>query len=271
MIKSFVISMKNANERRDHIHHQFTKHGINFEFFDALNSEQGLAQAKRWQISISKTALAPSEIGCMMSHVSLWKHAIDHTLPYIAIFEDDVFLSEDIPLFFSDTSWLPKEFDVIKTETMYNQILINSEQLDIYNNRALHRLHSDHWGGAGYILSLAGATKLFHLITQQPETTLAIDHMIFDTFRALKTSVVYQVVPALCIQDHLLHPTDQQFKSHLEPERIEKTRTNKVTLSPLSKIKREALRIKHQMAPNNLLKLYKLCTFKFKKVVVPFQ
>ncbi|MGO2231698.1 glycosyltransferase family 25 protein, partial [Psychrobacter sp.] len=90
-MKNFVISLQSATERREHINSEFGKHNVNFEFFDALTPDTAKDYALSLGLNLDSISLTLGELACMMSHVALWKKAIDNHIPYITIFEDDVY------------------------------------------------------------------------------------------------------------------------------------------------------------------------------------
>ena len=91
-MNNFVISLKSATERREHINNEFGKHNVSFEFFDALTPDTAREYAKNLGINPDTTNLTPGELACMMSHIAIWKKAINENLSYVTIFEDDVYL-----------------------------------------------------------------------------------------------------------------------------------------------------------------------------------
>lgn len=139
-INSYVINLQIHDERRKHIK----------QIFDTL--------VDKFSIEVSANYLSLGEIGCYLSHFCLWKKVVDENLDYIAIFEDDIYLAKDTSLLLKQLDWLPKDFDAVKLETMYEKILIN-KGIKILNERYLTKMKSRHMGGAGYILSKKGASK----------------------------------------------------------------------------------------------------------------
>ena len=60
-MKSIVISLESATERRKHISNEFNKHNINYEFFDALTSDMAHTYAKSLAININDAAITSGE------------------------------------------------------------------------------------------------------------------------------------------------------------------------------------------------------------------
>ncbi|HEZ6382497.1 TPA: glycosyltransferase family 25 protein [Neisseria meningitidis] len=256
-MQNHVISLASAAERRAHITDTFGVRGIPFQFFDALMPSERLEQAMAELVPglSAHPYLSSVEKACFMSHVVLWKQALDEGLPYIAVFEDDVLLGEGAEQFLAEDAWLQERFDpdsafIVRLETMFMHVLTSPSGVADYCGRAFPLLESEHWGTAGYIISKK-AMRFFlqHFAMLQPEQIKPIDLMMFSDFFDKEGMPVYQVSPALCAQE--LHYTKFHNKSSvlgslLEDERSKipkqkhKDRTLKERLiHALTKISRE--------------------------------
>lgn len=214
MIQNFVISVKTATKRREHIMCEFGKQGIAFEFFDAVTPTDISKYAQKLSIPIiNNQRLTDGEKACFLSHVALWQQMIDENLDYMAIFEDDVYLGNDAACFIKN-DWLYFEFDIIKLETQHELVHIG-KSIHHHGNRTLNPLKSTHVGTAGYIISQSGAKRLLEFIKSIDEYEYyAIDHVMFGAY--LSKGKVLQLCPALCQQ------SDSQIKnleSQLEQDR----------------------------------------------------
>ncbi|HHS1390161.1 TPA: glycosyltransferase family 25 protein [Neisseria meningitidis] len=256
-MQNHVISLASAAERRAHIADTFGARGIPFQFFDALMPSERLEQAMAELVPglSAHPYLSSVEKACFMSHAVLWKQALDESLPYIAVFEDDVLLGEGAEQFLAEDAWLQERFDpdsafIVRLETMFMHVLTSPSGVADYCGRAFPLLESEHWGTAGYIISRK-AMRFFlqHFAMLQPEQIKPIDLMMFSDFFDKEGVLVYQVSPALCAQE--LHYTKFHNKSSalgslLEDERSKipkqkhKDRTLKERLiHALTKISRE--------------------------------
>ena len=218
-MQNHVISLASAKERREHIADTFGARGIPFQFFDALMPSEELEQAMAELVPglSAPPYLSSVEKACFMSHVVLWKQALDEGLPYIAVFEDDVLLGEGAEKFLAEDAWLQERFDpdsafIVRLETMFMHVLTSPSGVADYGGRAFPLLESEHWGTAGYIISRK-AMRFFlqHFVMLQPEQIKPIDLMMFSDFFDKEGVLVYQVSPALCAQE--LHYTKFHNKS----------------------------------------------------------
>ncbi|WP_211684871.1 glycosyltransferase family 25 protein, partial [Neisseria meningitidis] len=112
-MQNHVISLASAAERRAHIADTFGARGIPFQFFDALMPSEALEQAMAELVPglSAHPYLSSVEKACFMSHVVLWKQALDEGVPYVAVFEDDVLLGEGAEKFLDEDAWLQERFD----------------------------------------------------------------------------------------------------------------------------------------------------------------
>tara|TARA_R110002073_G_scaffold336437_1_gene533335 strand:+ start:2376 stop:3149 length:774 start_codon:yes stop_codon:yes gene_type:complete len=241
-MKNFVISLTSATERRKHINHEFSKHNVNFEFFDALTPETAENYANSLGLNLNDIGLTLGELACMMSHVALWKKAIDENTPYITIFEDDVYLGEDANRLLNDSEWIKSDWNIIKIETVLKKTILAYKSYQVATvKREVTQLKSKHLGTGGYVLSLRGAMLFFDYINN---TNLRpLDELIFEEFIAKHNEPVYQMKPALCIQEIILAGPNANLSlpSLLIEERKDRMKSDKI--KNLNKARRELNRI----------------------------
>jgi len=240
-VENFVISLKSAFDRRIHIEDQFGGKKIPFHFFDAIEPSQIDTQARKIGFTIRQGDLSRNELACLLSHVSLWQKAVDEKMPAIAIFEDDVHLSDDADLFLNDSTWL--NFDIVKLEKSYKSVILDLEKTQIFNNKEfnLRRLKKPHLGAAGYILSYKGAVTLLEYMKSQNQLD-HVDQIVFRKYINEGELGIYQLNPALCIQDYILNPEQQKFKTSLQWRNKEK-----IKVKGLKKLLRELNRFLTQL------------------------
>lgn len=241
----FVISLTTAYERRAHIQQEFGKQKIDFQFFDALKPDLALPFSQQLGLNFNSDILTQGELACFMSHVSIWKKMIDENIPYAAVFEDDVFLGEDAHKIFSDTAWIDPDWHIIKTEAFAERVFLTGQAKQIpESGREIIQLAGQNLGTAGYILSLKGAQAYFEYVKRIE--LIPLDHVMFDQFIEQKVTPVYQVNPALCIQEMMLHPEKNTvLSSELFTER--RARMKKMKKKGFAKLMVEIARIFTQL------------------------
>lgn len=246
LMKNFVISLSTAQQRRNHIVLEFSKHGVKFDFFDAITPDISEGAKRSLGLKDYTTQLHPNEVACLLSHMMLWKKAVDEELDYISIFEDDIYLGQEAASFLNDTSWIPSECGIIKLEVLYKKIAISLNQkiFRVQNDREIFVLSEPHMGCGGYILSKDTAQKLLEFIYQST-VIIPIDHFAFREYPEKTNSVIHQLVPALCVQDVILRKGQTMFPSALEGVRNQRTgkKSIKQSLNVVNKLNRELFRI----------------------------
>ncbi|MCH7314658.1 glycosyltransferase family 25 protein [Acinetobacter sp. ANC 3882] len=240
-MKNFVISLVSAVDRRKHIEEQFDGKGISFDFFDAIEPPQIDLQAEKIGFTLRQSDLSRNELACLLSHVSLWHKAVDEKIPAIAIFEDDIHLSDDAELFLKGSDWL--NFDIVKIEKSYTSVIMDLDKTQIFDHKdfILRRLKKAHLGAAGYILSYKGAIELLDYMKEQSVLD-HVDQIVFRKYIADGKLGIYQLNPTLCIQDYILNPHDQKFKTSLQWRN-----KDKIKLKGFKKLLRELNRLLTQL------------------------
>lgn len=243
-MKNIVISLTTANQRREHITQEFGKHGIDFEFFDAVTIANLANVANQLNLAVLNNTpnLADGEKGCFLSHVSLWQKMIDDDLQVMAIFEDDVHLGKQAELFLTQADWLNREIGLLKIEHFAHEVALGNVTGDIHG-RMIQPLLTANLGTAGYIIRQDTAKKLLDLLKNKTEQEIiAIDHFMFKEVINNQEILVHQLNPALCIQSDRLDPTTT-LQSDLNDGRRQRMNQEKQHRTPMQKIKRELGRL----------------------------
>jgi glycosyl transferase, family 25 len=246
----YIISLEREQQRRAHIVEQFSNQNISFEFFNAITPATIEHIKGELGLGHCTTTLHQKEVACLLSHALMWKKAIEDRLDYIAIFEDDIHLGQNARYFLQDTDWIPDVCEIIKLEKFYKKIGISlgNKQYSLIDHRKLLALVTVHMGGGGYILSQKAARQLLEMLKNNKQL-IPVDHLIFREYLKLHRQCIYQMSPALCVQDMILKKGKTIFPSALEEVRNERKGENfsKKKLSFMMKIKRELSRMGTQV------------------------
>ena len=251
--KNVVISISTADKRRNHIIDQFGQKQIPFEFFDAFTPSDRLdAHLQRYLPNVEATSkLTAGEKGCLMSHFMLWKKCVDDNLAYISIFEDDILLGENAEQFLANNEWLKVRFNfqeifVLRLETFLMPVqLEHQQQILPFQERNMDILKSKHFGTAGYIISNGAARYLINLFENLAvDKVKAIDEIMFNKQVNVGIYQVYQLNPAICVQELQLNQEESLLVSDLEQERKNrpKIKKNKTLKQRLVRIKENIIR-----------------------------
>lgn len=269
MTNRTVISLTNEHKRRQHIDTLFKEYELDFEYFDAINKQQAADILAKYNLSVTNEQLSQGEVACYLSHYCLWQSVIDQNLPFSMVFEDDIFFSRSAKTLLKQLEWLPKKFDVIKLETMYERVVIN-KGVPLILGHVLCQMQSRHMGMAGYIISQQGAKKLLAM-TNELGIDSPVDHIMFDRLIGQKNSSVHQVFPAICIQDKVYNKDSVRFLSVLEDTRKELVGVQKQKSSGFEKVNRELIRVFEQLSPKNIYYTGWLFMKGYKKRTIDYQ
>ena len=271
MLHNYVISIRTSLNRRQHIINEFSKYNIPFSFYDAITPSIELTELiQSVAPNLNRvTHMTDGEKSCLMSHIMLWKKCVDEEWPYIAIFEDDIWLGKQANIILNESKWLDDLFllyknFVIKIETTLQLCQVDTIDYKLPNsNHSLMKLCSDHYGGVGYILSRQSAAFLLKKIREiEAENFIAVDGLLFDHLLASKNLSIFQLYPAICIQEIIIRPEDTLLSSQLESDRKLK-KNNKMNRNLKQKILRELWRVNK-----------KLHLFKYRNIpmdIIPFE
>lgn len=244
---NFVISLPSADDRRLHIAEEFEKKSITYTFFDAVQPHQIHEMEEKYGFSLYNSCLTGGEKACFFSHVEIWNRAVEQKLPYVAIFEDDIFLCRDASDFLKNFDWVPQSCHIIKLEMFDEYVLMELNKIFLNNNYSLRKLKRKHLGTAGYILSLDGAISYLNYIKDK-DINVPLDHLMFENYLKDGEYSVYQMVSGLSVQADRIGSSI--LKSQLERDRS-KNKNNiaeiKNNLNLMQKIKREILRLIYQV------------------------
>lgn len=200
-INSIPTFLINLDRRADRLEKMIARLGnLPFKRISAIDGQS--LNDLEFVSQINQQKMTKNEIACILSHREVWQKIVDNKVPYACILEDDVYLSIFFQDFIKTPNWLPVSFHVIKLETFLDRVYLSFKKTKA-RDRLLRQLGSMHAGTAGYIVSLKGATKLLD-IAQHLDRPL--DHLMFEVLTINSEFRVMQIVPALCIQEHLLDP-----------------------------------------------------------------
>lgn len=87
-IPVFVVSLATAHERRERIAQQMSALGLACTIIDAVDGRV-MSEKERRAISAPEYAGKPGEIGCYLSHISIYERMCAESIPLALILEDD--------------------------------------------------------------------------------------------------------------------------------------------------------------------------------------
>ncbi len=214
--KIFVISLKRSQDRRKSISKQLNNLGLAFEFVDAVDgSALNNYHLSKYSASASTMAmgreLLPAEIGCALSHLSIYHKIIDEGLERVIIFEDDTVINNDFPAILKNWNKAPKDWEIFlfchAEQKMQFWRRWSTPTPAIYKKYYCASFRGDAGLASAYAINRRGAQKL--LAFAYP-IRLPADGL---TGRFRDTGVrVYGIFPDCCYQSN-------DFRSTIDPTR----------------------------------------------------
>ena len=199
---SAVINLKRAKDRREIQTQQFARLGLNVDFFPACDMLDPAVQAQAATMPDHGpwTIFYIQDKACTLSHLAVLRAFLEGEATHCLVLEDDVLASHDIADWMGDLSWWPDDAEIVKIEAWQRKtgpVLLGDPATHL--GRQVSRLFSKHQGGAGYLVSRAGAEKI---LGDPRVIDVPIDHLLFNPEGAAlaRELVVYQVWPALIQQ-----------------------------------------------------------------------
>ncbi|WP_342448053.1 glycosyltransferase family 25 protein [Parasedimentitalea huanghaiensis] len=218
-IPIYLINLDNSPERLKAFEAETSHFGLQFTRVSAVNSAEippdqadNLLSRRSGHLPLGK-----GEMGCFLSHQKVWDLIISGNDEWAFVAEDDIHISNP-DAFFSDMSWLPEDADIVKAETARQLVTLSIQLHSTVDGHEIRQLQSYHGGSAGYFVSRTGAQKL---LASTQDKCDALDHVLFHTWIGIvQTLKVYQMDPAICVQDYLLKGLQKKgFASTLNTDR----------------------------------------------------
>ena len=115
-MKIFVINLKSDFKKRETMTDILNKYTSDYTFFEAINGKELKDDEYKinlnWMNPYDNTHTTYGEVGCALSHYSLWKKMIDENIEQALILEDDVVIKN--PDFISIIDNIPTDaYDLI--------------------------------------------------------------------------------------------------------------------------------------------------------------
>lgn len=180
---------------------QLDRLGYAWERFAAFGPAQVEGMTQALELPLLHGACTTPEKGVALSHYAIWKKMLAEGISHALVLEDDVHFCEDAKVFIESINKeiaCGLQFDIIKIETFLAGIFVDRKGIRLADQAGLHRLRSNHGGAAAYIISKDGCRKM---IGRFATADRAVDLVMFDS--DLEEMCVFQLHPALCIQDFL--------------------------------------------------------------------
>ncbi len=214
----YLINLSRSSDRLEHMRKVCTDAGLDFTRIEGVDGrELSVGVIDKVVVGESRWGkLTPGEVGCFLSHRKCWEALVKEGAQYGVILEDDVVLGEEAAAVLGSVDWIPKDADIVKLEAADERVYLDSRVSGVIMGRKIRRLRTSHFCSGGYVVSCSCARRL---ISSSETFSEPVDDFLFNVSSPLFDNlVIYQLVPAICIQQAALLASDspERFASCIE-------------------------------------------------------
>lgn len=198
LIPAVVINLDRHPDRLAWFMENAARRGLAVERIAAIDGRDPANAAVIEALRAPGASLGRSELACTASHRLAWQWLLDSGRDFVAVFEDDAHLADDIR-YLLRREMLPPGIDVVKLEAPTGKVSFARRPTATHGGRGLHRLLTRAYGAGGYVLSRRAATRLLELTAASAQP---VDVVVFDDYgRFWAEFPILQMIPAACIQE----------------------------------------------------------------------
>jgi glycosyl transferase family 25 len=156
-MRIFIISLKDS-PRRKFIGPAMERLGISFEFFEAVDGRR-MSQAElaaAYDGSGRKIRqLSPGEIGCALSHMSIYRKMVADNIPAAIVLEDDALVGPSLSNFIERIPEIPMRADLISFLSIHG--VVRRQPAYRFGAIGYHAAASIPWSAVGYFIRRSAA------------------------------------------------------------------------------------------------------------------
>lgn len=192
-MRIFLINLDRSPERLAFMTTQLAALGLSAERLSAVDGATIDLQP------YATSGLTKGEIGCFLSHRDAWQRLVASDNDLALVLEDDVRLSADLPRVLETAAKLDRGNHILKLDTSGRAVLLEKRALRPSERIRLSRLHSEHTGTAGYVISAQAAAEL---LSRSSTIAEPVDLFMFGRSAvAHQRTRIFQAVPAVVAQE----------------------------------------------------------------------
>lgn len=190
-MKIYLINLDRCADRLEHMRAQLD--GVAFDRISAVDGSNDPPTAK---------GLTRFELACLESHKIAWRKFLSGQENHACFLEDDLHIRPGFAALAGEEAWIPTDAHSVKLDTYLQKVELGERRAAV-GGREVARLYSRHQSSAAYILSRAGAARYLDLTA---DASSPADYALFPNNPRRAGLRIYQLSPAIAIQDHLLEP-----------------------------------------------------------------
>ena len=168
----FIINLKKDIEKKEYMQELCQKYNLQIEFMEAVDgralSEEAIAEvySSKRTIDVFGRELSRGEIGCALSHKTIYEKILHDNIEIALVLEDDINFNEDIITLLNLKNTFPQNWELILLghHTDYSRevdtVASIWNQMQLTANYTLARPSEKGYGTYGYLITKNGAIKL---------------------------------------------------------------------------------------------------------------
>ena len=229
----YLINLDRHTDRLAHMRAQLS--GIGFERISAVDGSKNPPTVK---------GLSRFELACVESHRIAWREFLGGPDNQACFLEDDLHIRPGLAALVGDAAWIPGDAHCVKLDTYLQKVRLGDRR-PAPAGRQIARLYTRHQSSAAYMLTRAGAIRYLELTAT---ASAPADYALFPTNPRRAGLMIYQLVPAIAVQDHLI-PIEDGGKNFATAMAGAPGSAPRKTPSPvLERLGRESARLAAQVA-----------------------
>jgi glycosyl transferase, family 25 len=231
-MKIYLINLDRHPDRLAHMSEQLS--GIAFERVAAIDGKN---------IPRPPKGLSHYELACLESHKIAWRSLLSGQDRHACVLEDDLHIWPDFAALVRNEVWIPEDAHVVKLDTYFQKVKLGDKRA-AFCGREVARLYTRHQSSAAYLVTRKGALRYLEL-TARPK--LPADYALFPKNPRRLGLHVYQLTPAIAVQDHLRRSEDGGRAFATAMATIERSAPQTRSGLSLNKLARESTRLAGQL------------------------
>jgi procollagen-lysine,2-oxoglutarate 5-dioxygenase len=200
-MKIFIINLRSAIEKRKRMKKMLDKVGCDYEFFDAIKGSdvdpETYKSSPHWMDPYHHRHITQGEVGCALSHFTIWQRIVDSGIERAIIMEDDIdILDED---FIGKCESIKVDYDLIYLGRKKMDASIEEK---VVTEESVVKSSFSYWTCA-YAVSNLGAKRLTHDSELFMNNIIPIDEYIpymcgkqhFDKDTSIRMEKAFGTIP----------------------------------------------------------------------------
>ena len=195
-MKIYLINLDRHPDRLAHMRKQFD--GVAFERIAAVDGSNAPPTTR---------GLSRFELACLESHRIAWRELLNSPEDSACIFEDDLHIWPGLATLTRKAAWCPRTPIRLSSTPTCKKSKLGEKQPARSASREIARLYTRHQSSSSLYRYPRGCGALPGFDRQAP---LPADYALFPRHPRRLGLRIYQLTPAIAIQDHLLKPSRHQ-------------------------------------------------------------